>query len=88
MFAGVNDLIVSLKDVDLIYEQIRPSVIYYEKLEDTDHGSFNLGKDMSYLNTVLELMDRENGFGKECEEVFKNNKFGKYDYENYECSPY
>jgi hypothetical protein len=60
MFVGEYDDLATPKDTRWAKFEMKTTV-YYEVWNNMDHGSFHLGKDMTYLNTALNLA---NTYGK------------------------
>lgn len=58
MFSGRFDRIVKVEENEE-FAEIIPSVIKHEKL-NFDHLSFLIGKDMTYMIEVLNLLDQYN----------------------------
>lgn len=67
LFVGKEDSIANPVDTRVIKDTIQ-SIKKYVELDNFDHGSFMLAKDMSYLNQVLEELKQYNGdkLGREC----------------------
>ena len=58
MFVGKQDDLATPADTQWARDQIK-TTIYYEELDNFDHGSFMLGKDMSFMDTVLKLVKQQ-----------------------------
>ena len=56
MFVGKQDDLANPIDTRWAREQIKTTQ-YYEEIDDFDHGSFTIGKDMSYLKKCLEILN-------------------------------
>ena len=54
MFVGMNDSFISPIDTRRLRDQLS-TIIHYEEMDNFDHSSFLVGKDMSYLTEVLQL---------------------------------
>ena len=53
MFVGAEDHFADPQDTAWAYAQIQPATrVHYEVIDNFDHGSFMLAKDMSYFDTV------------------------------------
>lgn len=63
MFAGVQDQVVPIEGnrdlIDMFRKQSKDNILYQEV--QADHMTFVLGKDMSYFERVLDLLNRHNG---------------------------
>jgi len=60
MFVGKEDKFSTPLDAGWARDQLGPAVVHYHELENTDHSAFNFGRDMSYLNSVLDLIEEYN----------------------------
>lgn len=58
MFVGKQDDLATPEDTRWARDEIK-TTIYYEELDNFDHGSFMLGKDMSFMKTVLKLVAQQ-----------------------------
>ena len=58
MFSAIEDKIVSIEENRKRADSI-PAVFRHEEL-DADHITFLVGKNMDYMNTVLDLMKDKN----------------------------
>lgn len=58
MFVGKQDDLAVPEDTQWARDQI-PSTIYYEEIDNFDHGSFMLGKDMSFMDNVLAIVAQQ-----------------------------
>lgn len=58
MFVGKQDDLATPEDTQWARDQIK-TTIYYEELDQFDHGSFMLGKDMSFMERVLQLVKQQ-----------------------------
>ena len=71
MFVGVQDQIVDVESNRWVKDQLK-SLIFYKELEH-DHFSFQLAKDMSYFDEVIELIEKHNpvpaGLAKKPERI-------------------
>jgi len=59
MYAGTVDDLANPTDTRNLRDNVK-TVKKYVELEDFDHGSFLLGKNMTFLNDVVEIMDEYN----------------------------
>ena len=59
MFAGKQDALANPIDTRNVRDSIK-TVKKYMEIDNFDHGSFLLGKDMSYLEEVVALMNQYN----------------------------
>jgi hypothetical protein len=59
MFVGDEDSFADPTDAHWAYTQI-PSAIFYQELKNFDHSSFTDGKDMSYTQTMVDLVHKYN----------------------------
>jgi len=62
-FVGKQDPLANLADVKWASEQT-PTTVHYQEIDNCDHGSYLLGKDMSFLKDVVPLVKKYNGKGK------------------------
>lgn len=60
MFVGAEDDLADPLDTKWAADQIGTPVIHYEVIPNFDHGSFCMGMDMSYMNTVVTLVGEHN----------------------------
>jgi len=66
MFVGVNDELASYKDSVWLHEELQngygnnPKPVVYYKEYDAGHYTFIVGKDMSYMDDVVELLAKYN----------------------------
>ena len=58
MFVGKQDDLATPKDTQWARDQIK-TTIHYEELDNFDHGSFMLGKDMSFMKNVLKIVAQQ-----------------------------
>jgi hypothetical protein len=57
MFVGKKDEIVALEDNRWLYKELGDDIVtHYEELE-LDHLSFLLAKDMSYFDSVMDVIN-------------------------------
>ena len=59
LFVGELDPLANPNDSRWVRSQIR-SVVHYEELPNIDHGAFFTGKDLSYFDNGLELVNQYN----------------------------
>ena len=60
MFVGTKDDLADMFDARIMrYRMNRSTVVYYEELE-AGHSTFMVGKDMSYLKKVINLLKTYN----------------------------
>lgn len=57
MFQGESDTTANMVDTDWTIDQIGDSIIHYELVKNVSHASFMVGKDMSYWNNVMKLLE-------------------------------
>jgi hypothetical protein len=55
MFVGKQDDLAVPEDTQWARDEIQ-STIYYEEINNFNHGSFLLGKDMSFMDNVLAVV--------------------------------
>ena len=55
MFVGKQDEIANPIDTFWAKEHVK-TTIFYNEIENFDHGSFTVGRDMSYLKDCLKLL--------------------------------
>ena len=70
MFSAIEDKIVSIDENRKQAERI-PAVFKHVEL-DADHITFLVGKNMDYMNTVLELMKDKNPLNYDYKTQFGN----------------
>jgi len=58
MFVGKQDPLANPTDTQWARDQIK-TTIHYEEINNFDHGSFMLGKDMSFMDTVLKVVAQQ-----------------------------
>ena len=57
MFAGIEDILADTTDAEWTRDQIGDNIVYYEEIH-AGHLTFMVGKDMSYFDTVMELLEQ------------------------------
>lgn len=72
MFVGKEDILSTPIDAQWTKDQIGQAVIFYKELENHDHSSFNFGRDMSFMEDVMELVHKYNPIIK-TNDSFLNN---------------
>lgn len=55
MFAGIEDILADTTDAEWTRDQIGDNIVHYEEIH-AGHLTFLVGKDMSYFNTVMDLL--------------------------------
>lgn len=55
MFAGIEDILADTTDAEWARDQIGDNIVHYEEIH-AGHLTFMVGKDMSYFNTVMDLI--------------------------------
>lgn len=53
---------------------IGPAVVSYTEREQCDHCSFNIGRDQSYLDDVLEIVNKANNYWPSSDKEVSNDK--------------
>lgn len=56
MFVGKQDPLANLVDCKWAAETIKTTV-HYQEIDNCDHGSYLLGKDMSFMFDVIALVN-------------------------------
>lgn len=56
MLVAKNDDVSNPVDARILQQSIGNAVKYYAELDEMDHSSFTIGKDMGYLSQVLQLI--------------------------------
>ena len=59
MFVGKQDPLANLVDCKWAADTIK-STIHYQEIDNCDHGSYLLGKDMSFMFEVIALVKQYN----------------------------
>ena len=57
---GVHDELATPESGRWTRDQLGDKVVKYVELEETDHASFNFGKDMRFVGEVVELIKEYN----------------------------
>ena len=57
MFAGIEDILADTTDAEWARDQIGDNVVHYEEIH-AGHLTFMVGKDMSYFDTVMGLLEQ------------------------------
>jgi len=57
MFAGIEDILADTTDAEWTRDQIGDNIVHYEEIH-AGHLTFMVGKDMSYFNTVMDLLQQ------------------------------
>lgn len=63
MFIGDHDDLAVPVDTKHTYDLVKTS-FFYKIYPDMDHMSFMLGKNMSYMNDVIKLLNQKNGISE------------------------
>ena len=67
MFVGKQDPLANLIDCKWAAETIK-STVHYQEIDNCDHGSYLLGKDMSFMFDVIALVKKYNKEAKKTQE--------------------
>ena len=59
MFVGKNDDVANPIDTRWAKKKVN-TTLFYEEIDNFDHGSFTIGRNMSYLKDVLVLLNSYN----------------------------
>ena len=59
MFVGKQDPWADLTDVSWAYHSI-PSAVHYQEIDNCDHSTYLLGKDVSFMDDVKKLVAKYN----------------------------
>ena len=73
LFAGLQDTAADPDDVRWLVPQLG-NVVHFDMMDGFDHDSFMLGKDMSFVQTLINIADKFNVNNKPDFNVFKNFK--------------
>jgi len=57
IFTGIEDILADTTDAEWTRDQIGDNVVHYEEIH-AGHLTFMVGKDMSYFDTVMELLEQ------------------------------
>ena len=60
MFVGKEDILSTPIDAQWARDEIGRAVFHYRELENHDHSSFNFGKDMSFMEDVVAMVQKYN----------------------------
>lgn len=60
-FVGAEDSLADPTDAKEAYDDVGTAAIHWEVIPNFDHGSFCMGVDMSYMNTVVSIVNQHNG---------------------------
>ena len=60
MFVGNQDLYATEESAEWAKNELGDAIYHFEIIKDVDHSSFNFGKDMSYMNGVIDLIKIKN----------------------------
>ena len=55
IFAGIEDILADTTDAEWTRDQIGDNIVHYEEIH-AGHLTFMVGKDMTYFNTVMDLL--------------------------------
>ena len=64
MFVGLQDPFSDVVDAKWAYDSI-PSSVHFQTIENCDHSSYLMGKDMSFMEDVKELLAKYNHWAKQ-----------------------
>ena len=56
MFVGRQDVLANVIDNRWLHEKLKDVIVHYEEI-DASHASFLVGKDMSFFERVVELVE-------------------------------
>ena len=60
MFVGKQDNLGTPELGQWTRDKVNSTVVYYEELEDHDHYTSSVGKDMTFMTDVINLLDAFN----------------------------
>jgi hypothetical protein len=58
LFSGKYDILSCPKDVEWLANELNKDVVVYYKEYELGHDSFIIGKDMSYMNDVIDTINK------------------------------
>ena len=60
MFVGKQDDLGTPALAKWTHDKVKPTTVFYKEYNDHDHFTSSVGKDMSFVTEVIQLLDKYN----------------------------